>query len=268
MMKVSRYDLLHIFIDEYGTPNYAKKDNNGYFFLCGAVMPHDEVDKAYGLLSSFKIKWFNESNFSLHFQEISKQTGRYRILTNKNNRDSFFNEYAELLEKIKFGIVGSFICLNQMVETYKWPSHPYLSSLQIVAERLIFYSEEYKTNEYELIIEGRGKKENLKYKEAIENIRRHGYADDHLPFYDAKKLKKMNFEVKFKSKKDVLAGLEIADTLAYCIGSTQRKEILGRKHWEKADLILSHIQEKFLKRDKSIGILPPKCAKINILRQK
>ena len=259
-------DVLHVFVDEYGTPNYSKKDSNGYFFLCGVIMPYKEMDKAHSLLSTFKMKWFNESNFSLHFQEISKQTGRYRILTDQNKRNNFFVEYAELLEKIKFGIVGSFICLNKMTETYRWPSHPYLSSLQLIAERLIFYSKEYKVNKYKLIIEGRGKKENRRYQEAIENIKTLGYADDNLPSYLEKELRKMDLEVHFKNKKDVISGLEIADTLAYCIGSTQRKEFLGRKHWEKAELILKHIQGKFFKKDKSIGILPPTCRRMNILR--
>ncbi len=227
---------LNIFVDEYGTPDpkyNAIKDSNGYFFLCGVVMSNSEVEKSEYLLPEFKMKWFKMSNFSLHFREISKQQGRYRILTNKNLRDSFFQDYSKLLSKINFKIVGSFIGLKEMKNKYAWPAHPYFSSLQIIAERLIFYSRRYKTNKYILNIEGRGKKENKDYKRAIEKLKRFGSADDNLPAFRSSELMNLNFEVSFKGKKDVISGLEIADTIAYCLGSTLRKDTLESQEQNK-----------------------------------
>lgn len=135
----------------------------------------------------------------------------------------FHDDLYETLKRCKFRTLGVYISKEKMQQQYSYPVHPYLSSIQLICERLIWNDEK----DFRWCFESRGTREDKVYEEGLRRQEKYGYIDPTLPMYLSNELKKLNISAVFRTKKHFVSGLDIADTAAYCMGSIIRKWELG-----------------------------------------
>ncbi|RLL92858.1 hypothetical protein BG32_13185 [Mesotoga sp. HF07.pep.5.2.highcov] len=212
----------YIFSDEYGTPSYKgiDRDENKVFFLSAVIVDPDDYSEFILGLTDFKVRWFkHKAEFCLHFKEISKRERIYKFLNDPSKEEEFHNDLLKVIGSLRFRFVGAFIDKTHILRKYLYPVHPYIGSIQMISERLPF-DEDY---EYIWILESRKKSEDKFYTQSFENLRDFGLATTRLKPRNQEQLKKLRIAPLFREKRDRIAGLEIADILAYCFGNSLRK---------------------------------------------
>lgn len=217
--------MLYIFTDEYGSPTYKNlhKDPNKAFFLSAIVIEPKEYPLVDREIKAFKFRWFNTQKVFLRFRLISNRESICSFLSDKALEKRFHDDLYETLKRCKFRTLGAYISKEKMQQQYSYPVHPYLSSIQLICERLIWNDEK----DFRWCFESRGTREDKVYEEGLRRQEKYGYIDPTLPMYLSNELKKLNISAVFRTKKHFVSGLDIADTAAYCMGSIIRKWELG-----------------------------------------
>ncbi len=241
----------YIFSDEYGTPSYKgiDRDDNKVFFLSAVVVDPFDYPEFIRSLTDFKVKWFGDkAEFCLHFKEISKRERIYKFLNDPDKEEEFHSGLLDVISKLSFRFIGAFIDKTHILRKYLYPVHPYIGSIQMISERLPF-DEDY---EYLWILESRKKSEDKFYSQSFENLRDFGLATTRLKSRNREQLTKLRIAHLFREKRDRIAGLEIADILAYCFGSFLRKGA-DSNLWKYSKRIFRFVCNKRLKFYGSIG---------------
>lgn len=104
-----------MFVDESGTHNLLKVDNNyPVFVLAGCIFEKNYyevyVDK---LIKDFKIKIFKNENIILHTKEITRNENEFVCLKDKNIRKEFYKELNNLIINLNFKIIAVCIKINE-----------------------------------------------------------------------------------------------------------------------------------------------------------
>jgi hypothetical protein len=154
-----------LFIDESG--DHSLNNINAdfpIFALLGLVINSAEYDKLSEEINSFKIKYFKTTDVILHSRDIRKCEGAFSILFNLKVKEAFYADLNLILSKSNFLLVASTILKKKHIEQYgKLADDPYEIALTFVLERVLFEFDKRNNNsKIDVIIESRGKKEDLK----------------------------------------------------------------------------------------------------------
>jgi hypothetical protein len=217
----------YLFSDEYGVPTYKSlaKDPNKSFFLSVVVVEPTDYSLVRNKIEQFKNKWFGSQKTYLRFCDISRRENHCSFLSDRKAEVRFHKELYNTYAALEFSTMGVYISREKMKNTYIRPAHPYLSAMQIICERLLYYEE----RKFKWCFEARGNKEDNVYIEGLKRLQNEGYIDQNLPQYHKDELRTLRIEARFRTKKDCIPGLDLADSVAFCLGSSFRKRELKKK---------------------------------------
>lgn len=214
-----------LYIDESGDHTYGQIDNMSYRYLCllGLVV---EVEKYraefYPDLEKLKQVHFPhnpDEPIILHRKELRDRTGPFWRLKEPRNQISFNTELLQFLSKQDYTIIGVTIDKKSHIERYdKAAYHPYHYCLVALMERYCGYLNFYNA-QGDVLAESRGRTEDGELKASYTELLKTGTQFRAVTFFTNALTSK---EIKLKPKMANIAGLQIADLLAYPV----KQEIL------------------------------------------
>ncbi len=206
------------------------------FVLCGVLLSETNYQRVVDDVESLKSHFWGNNNVILHSRDIRKCNNEFSILFDIEVKKNFYERLNTIMTVNDYGIIASAILKEKYIKRYgRLSSDVYEVALSFIIERSVFYLDHLPNGDKELdiIIEKRGKREDKQLNEHFQKLQARGTG-----FVSATRLKKYKFHIMFKSKADNLAGLQIADLLAYPIA---RYVIDGERANPAFDLIENKI---------------------------
>jgi hypothetical protein len=209
------YKTFYLFIDESGDHGLSYLDKDfPVFLLCGLLSSSECYEFLNQEIDQVKQNFWGHKDIILHSRDIRKQEKDFKILIDKLTRESFVNNINNTLSTSKFRIIASAIHKEGYISKYgSTKNDVYEKSLSFILERAVFCLDEIQgKKKLEILIEKRGKKEDEKLKLHLNDLLENG-----TKYVISNRLKEMNISAKFKSKKQNINGLQVADLIAYPI---------------------------------------------------
>ena len=214
-----------IYIDEVGNHHLGSSiiPAERFLSLTGVIADLDYVRSIiHPQMESLKEKYFMhhpDEPIIFHRKELISMKMSFSPLRDEAKRFKFDNELLMLLESWEYIVIT--VCLDKKthLETYKsWRYDPYHYCLAIILERFVFYLEGV-TQKGDIMIESRGSREDRRLKKSFNKIWERG-----TEYIEPERINDVltSKQLKVKPKKLNIAGLQIADLLAY----PSRNEIL------------------------------------------
>lgn len=206
-----------LYIDESGDHTYEQVDTDAhrYLALLGVwfELRVDYIAFANDL-ERFKLGLFGQrpdNPVILHRSDIINRKGAYGILCDAEKRNRFDAGLLEVVGRARFKMVCVVLDKQQHKRQYVDPFHPYHYCLTAMLERYSGWLN-YKNTMGDVMAESRGKEEDLQLKQAYRRAYESGttyYSHEHHQRALTSK------EIKVQPKKANIAGLQLADVLAY-----------------------------------------------------
>lgn len=205
----------HLFIDECGDQNLESfSPSFPVFTLCGIIVRDDKLSDLENEIKQLKQQFWGENKIILHSRDIRKCQNGFEILFNLDVKQRFYNAVNELLgRKDIYVIVCCSILKEPYIRQFGKLNDVYGQSLSFVLERTIFYVDNQNpdgSGKITAIVERRGKREDnnlLNY--YIQLLDKGTY------WITPKRMKSRMSCLDFKWKSEDVAGLQIADLIAY-----------------------------------------------------
>ncbi|TAE36269.1 MAG: DUF3800 domain-containing protein [Sphingobacteriales bacterium] len=208
-----RYNL---FIDESGDHGLSNLNPNfPVFVLCGIVISEEEYEKVRIGFNNIKKDIWNNENVIFHSRDIRKCEKEFKYLFDLNLKNQFYHQLDNIIETANYNIIASAIKKEKYIKLYgKLSDDVYEISLSFIIERAIFYLDSLKQDNLSLTIniEKRGLKEDKKLTEHFQRLLARGTG-----YISAERMSKYHLSIHFKSKKENINGLQLADLVAYPI---------------------------------------------------
>ena len=206
-----------LYIDESGDHTYNKLDDIGhrYLGLLGVWFRQREDYLSFVHdLEEFKDGLFGErpdNPVILHRTEIINRRGAFGSLCDEEKRKRFDDGLLQLISGARFKMVCVLLDKRAHQEQYSDPFHPYHYCLAAMLERYAGWLI-YKNVAGDVMAESRGGEEDLQLKQAYRRTYESGTLHfSHEKFQSALTSK----DIKIQPKKANIAGLQLADVLAY-----------------------------------------------------
>jgi hypothetical protein len=201
------------FLDECGDHSMDKIDKDFPLFVLALVVfeRKDYAEKLIPALGALKLKYWIHEGINLHSREIRKQIGPFVFLHHPEKRTQFIQDINQLVESIPFTLLLTGIRKQQHLERYgSKATNPYELALEFTLERvwpLLLGEQETKLP---IVAEARGKQEDHSLELALLRILSSGTR-----FVEPRHFKALDFPLVFRSKRDNIAGIQVADLCAY-----------------------------------------------------
>lgn len=207
-----------IFIDESGDHGLLGIDEKYPIFALVFVLikKSDYIEKIVPLFQQFKFKYFGHDQVILHEHDIRKEAGIFGILRRSYDlRQKFLDDLTKIIETVSFRFFSSIVDKNNLLKKYTSPYNPYEIAMLFCMEKTLEFllENQQKDKKICLVIESRGKKENLDLELEFRRI-----CDNQAKMGSIKNFKQINFELVFTDKKSNSTGLQIADLIARPLG--------------------------------------------------
>lgn len=213
--------IVRMYVDENGhqTLKGDLSDNNRRFLcLTGVIMPIAEHDNVLTpMMNEIKIRYFGSPDIILHRREIISAAPPFDCLSDENVRERFNADLLTMIERVKYRVVSVVIDKYALVQRYGIikAQDPYALALEYLMQRYQYWMQDYSASFPmsfgDMLAEARGKKEDRTTKMTYNEIfNGRGYN----PLRDADKYFSSS-QIKMKSKKDNIAGLQFVDLLSH-----------------------------------------------------
>lgn len=233
-----------IYIDEVGNNDIGSSNTPNHRYLCltGVVFDLDYVKNILVPdIESLKTKYFNshpDDPVILHRKELMNKKYPFKALLNPDTEKSFNDDFLQLLDKWKFKTITVLIDKLEHQNRYTtWRYDPYHYCMAVMFERYHLRLKETGLTG-DMMFESRGGKEDRRLKEAYKNIFLKG--TDWIKPEDIDETITSK-ELKIKSKSANVAGLQVADLLAYPLCR------FTMKFYHKKKINAEHLMKKFLR---------------------
>ena len=205
-----------MFLDESGDHNLKKIDKSyPIFCLTGCIIEFNYYNQVFEKeVDKLKIKHFRTRDIIIRSYDIRKQKGEFAILVDKKKRGAFYLDLDRLIENLQFTVIASVINKLKLKERYSEPSDPYDLCFQFIMERFCMFLGE-KRDVGIMRMESREAHNDRMLAEDFEAFRREGDGRFIKPEEAQRKL----VDLSFNQKTQNIAGHQIADLVAYPIGS-------------------------------------------------
>jgi len=210
--------MYRLYVDEVGTDDliHLEKDRHRYLSLTGVAMRIDHArDYLVPALNSIKSSVFGhdpDDPIVFHRKEIMGLKGPYGCLADEAKRDLFNARILELFHDAEYTVFTALIDKVWMLKQRHWKkNHPYHWLMEILIERYTMFLES-KNQIGDIMPEARlGKKDEF-LQNAFRDLRKAGKK-----FISADRITSAlrGDKLKFRTKKDNIAGLQLADLLAH-----------------------------------------------------
>ncbi len=214
-----------VYIDEVGNPDLKSSSdpNHRFLSLTGVIFDLNYVRLTlHPELEALKSKYFNshpDDPAIFHRKELLNAKHPFEALNHERTRRQFDEDLVAHLIKWDYTVIS--VCLDKKKhrETYTvWRYDPYHYCLAVLLERYLFFLEK-RSVVGDVMAESRGGKEDRRLKDSFLKLWKNG-----TDYVSSERMQKAltSKQLKIKSKKNNVSGLQIADILAH----PSRNEIL------------------------------------------
>ncbi|HET6440822.1 MAG TPA: DUF3800 domain-containing protein [Phycisphaerae bacterium] len=244
-----------MFLDESGDHSLDVIDPQyPMFVLAGVIM-----DQAYaqGYLehrfAEFKQDLFGRTDIILHRADITRNRNGFERIEEPAFRQQFFAGLNELVASLNFKVVACAIRKDEHLARYGVAAlDPYMLSLDVLVERFCFEVGEV-ADGGTIVAERRNPTLDNKLELAFLNLKIQG-----TQYVPASQIGQRIAGLTLRSKKDNIAGLQLADLVATPIG----RGLLGKKDLQDYEIIRSKFRTNWRGEYKGFGLIVlPKGAK-------
>lgn len=211
--------MIRLYVDEQGTDtlNNLHKDKHRYLSLTGVAMKVEHArDQLVPAINSLKADLFNDdpdAQIILHRNDIMGGKGPFeRIRSDEDFRNRFDERLCAIFREAEYTVITALIDKDWMMRQKHWERrHPYHYLLEILVEKFVQYLEKRGRDIGDIMPESRQEKDSLLQTE-YDRIRTDGTSFVN-PERIASVLRGPN--LKFRKKKENIAGLQLCDLLAH-----------------------------------------------------
>lgn len=206
----------YLFIDESGDHGLTTLNPDfPVFLLCGIVTSTAEYENIRQSFNAIKHGFWGNKEVIFHSRDIRKCEKEFQVLFDLEKKGLFYEQLNQAIQVHNYTVIASAIQKDVYIKRVgRLSDDVYELALSFIVERAIFYLDDLpdKNKELEIIIEKRGKKEDKKLDEHFQRLLARGTG-----YVDAIRLAAYNLEIGFKSKRENINGLQLADLAAYPI---------------------------------------------------
>lgn len=207
-----------LYIDEVGNSHLGSSHNPNqrYLSLTGIIIKLEYVEEhLYPDIENLKRKYFNshpDDPVIFHRKELVNKKPPFSALQDLDTAKSFDKELLRLLTRWEYIVITVVIDKLQHSQQYQiWRFDPYHYCLKVLVERYVLWFKE-KISVGDVMAESRGGKEDRRLKDSFTRVYNEGSEwvrpdtiHQHLT----------SRQLKVKSKKNNIAGLQLADIIAH-----------------------------------------------------
>jgi len=205
----------HLYIDECGDQNLeAFSPTFPIFTLCGILVRDDLVPQLEGQVRALKQEFWGNRQIILHSRDIRKCQNGFEVLFDLDVKRRFYESINQLLgQRGVYVIVSCSILKEPYIRQFGRFNDVYGQSLSFVLERAIFCVDNQCPDgqgRISAIVERRGKREDKNLMNYYQQL-----LDKGTYWVTAERMKSRMTCLDFKWKSEDIAGLQIADLIAY-----------------------------------------------------
>ncbi len=234
----------YLFIDESGDHGLTTLNPDfPVFLLCGVLVSAHEYLTIRDSFNEIKQQFWKNKQVIFHSRDIRKCEKEFQILFDLELKGAFYQQLNECIEGSNYTVIASAIRKDNYIRKFgRLSNDVYELALSFIIERSVFYLDEIQIpgKNLQIVIEKRGKKEDKKLDEHFQRLMARGTG-----YVSAKRLKDINLNIHFRSKKENVNGLQLADLVAY---PTARYVINPKRANPAFDIVASKIYNKNGKR--------------------
>jgi len=239
-----------MYVDEVGNPDLGASDdpNHRFLSLSGVVLELAYVESVvHPELEALKRRYFAshpDEPVVLHRKDLINARGAFSVLRAREQRESFDRDLLALLEKWNYTVIT--VCLDKRhhCETYRvWRYDPYHYCLAVLMERFVLFLSRFNYRG-DVLAESRGGREDHRLKKSFFGLWKNGTNYLGPSLFQAHLTSR---ELKIKTKSNNIAGLQLADLIAY----PSRHEILlengltNRSYGPFTERVVNILQTKY-----------------------
>jgi hypothetical protein len=246
-----------IYIDEVGSSdmNATLEPVNRYLSLTGVVVDLQHIkDVITPDMEAIKNRFFHQhpdDPIIFHRKEVMNKKFPFQVLKNPDTENEFNAAFLECLDRWSYKVITVVIDKYEQKQRYNiWRYDPYHYAMSIIFERYHLRLKEIK-QKGDMMFESRGGKEDTRLKESYRNIFKSG--TDYIKPEDIDETLTSK-ELKIKPKSANIAGLQLADLLAFPAQryALKRFNLLNDGRNTFNEKIIEVIEPKFFKRNNNI----------------
>lgn len=203
-----------MFLDESGDHSLDKIDKSyPMFVLAGCIFDMENYTSVVEQeVNKLKLKYFRKSNIILRSYDIRKQKGEFRSLINKKTRDEFNEDLAKIISSLDYKIIAAAIRKDRLKDRYFDPHNPYHLCFKFILERAVMFLGRSK-EQMILRIESRETHNDQKLADEYEKFRNSSHK-----LFSSTEIQNKFLDLSFNQKTQNIAGMQIADLIAYPTG--------------------------------------------------
>ena len=204
-----------LFIDESDDHGLKTIDESfPVFLLCGVLISEDNYTIINSLINNLKIKFWNNTNVILHSRDIRKCNNEFKILFDLDVKQNSYADLNMILKSSNYKILSSAIDKIAFIKKYgKLEDDVYEISLSSILDSAIFcLNELQECTNLEIIIEKRGKREDIKLANHLNTLSQIGTF-----YFNSEQINNYAIKNSFVDKKQNCNGIQMSDLLAYPI---------------------------------------------------
>lgn len=220
--------MYRLYMDEVGTDSltHVDKDKHRYLSLTGLVIDiqHSatKLEPNMNWIKANILKHDPDDPIILHRTDILGRKGQFSILNSEDVCARFDASILRLAKSTEFTAITAFIDKQAMLKKHNWrQKEPYLYLMQIMVEKYVQFLER-KGSIGDIMPEARGNPKDASLQAAYTEVRSKGT-------YYVPKVKMESYlraaNLKFRTKKDNIAGLQLCDLFAHPSHIYARKSI-------------------------------------------
>lgn len=210
--------MYRLYLDEVGTDDltHTEKDDHRFLSLTGVVM---RVDYA-GKTLTPNLNWIKlnilrhdpDTPIILHRKDIMGRKGGFECLNDRQISDRFELAILRLLNSSEYSVITALIDKKWMLKQQHWTKiHPYHYLIEIIVEKYVQFLER-NGSVGDIMPESRQTKPDTRLQKSFSEIRNTG-----TQFLDKNRISDVlkGEKLKFRTKRDNIAGLQICDLVAH-----------------------------------------------------
>ena len=210
--------MYRLYVDEHGTDDVTavEADNERYLSLTGVAMKISEArDKLSPRFASIKAEIFEhdpDEPLIFHRKKIVKRAGPFGCLGSGEKRGKFDTRILDVMSDCEYHVITALIDKKAMLKKWAWANkEPYHYLMEVMVEKYAKFLKR-KDSIGDIMPEARMGRKDERLQKAFEHVKANGtyYAAQGTI---AKWIPSSN--LKFRTKKDNIAGLQLADLLAH-----------------------------------------------------
>ena len=224
------------FFDECGNHSMSKIDKDFPFFLLSGIIIERQVysEEIIPAISNLKLQFWNHEGINLHSRDIRRSNGPFSFMMIPHYREKFMSLLNDIMGKQKYTLFATGIRKDAHLKQYGIQAeNPYTLALEFIMERIVHFLDIHNETALPCVVEARGKKEDKDLEYAFLKIMTSGTS-----YRPADQFKKLDCPLVFRSKRDNIAGIQIADLCAYpCARHALKPDTQNRAY----EIIKDHI---------------------------